>query len=137
VALYFANKNREGEGAIFICDATATGKTQQIKPMGEILDKMRAIGNSGKALGIPLLFCPKKQIACERARNQQAIYFAQIDLRCDLESIWKIQEQSLEGEKIIFKIVLPSGSQDDANKYIEEKGISYDFLFPDHKDTDL
>jgi hypothetical protein len=131
VALYFANNNREGDGAIFICDATATGKTQQIKPMGETLDKMKELGNSGKALGIPLLFCPKNQIACERARNQQAIYFAQMDLRCDLESIWRIQEQSLDGEKIICKVVLPSGSQDDANKYLEEKGFSYDFLFPD------
>jgi hypothetical protein len=44
VALYFANKNRKGEGAISICDATATGKTLQTKPMGAILDKMNELG---------------------------------------------------------------------------------------------
>lgn len=131
VALFFANKNREGEGAVFICDATATGKTLQTKLMGEILDKMKEFGNSGKALGIPLLFCPKNQIACKRARNQQVIYYAQMDLRCDLESIWKIREQSLEGEKIIIKIVLPVDCQDVADKYLEKKGIFHDFIFPD------
>lgn len=131
VALYFANQNREGEGAIFICDATATGKTLQTKPMGAILDKMNKLGNSGKALGVPLLFCPKKQIACKRARNQQAIYFAQMDLRYDLESIWRMQEKSLEGEKIITKVVLPANSQKVANNYLEEKGISYDLIYPD------
>ena len=131
VALYFANQNREGEGAIFICDATATGKTLQTKPMGAILDKMNKLGNSGKALGVPLLFCPKKQIACKRARNQQAIYFAQMDLRYDLESIWRMQEKSLEGEQIITKVVLPANSQKVANNYLEEKGISYDLIYPD------
>ena len=131
VALYFANKNREREGAIFICDATATGKTQQTKPMGEILDKMKELGNSGKALGVPLLFCPNKQIECTRARNQQAIYFAQMDLRYDLESIWRIQEKSLEGDKIITKVVIPANSQDSANEYLEKKGIHNDLIFPD------
>jgi hypothetical protein len=131
VALYFANKKREGEGAIFICDATATGKTLQTKPMGEILDKMKELGNSGKALGMPLLFCPKKQITCKRARNQQAIYFAQMDLRYDLESIWKIKENSLKGENIITKVVLPDNSKDSADEYLEKKGISHDFVFPD------
>ena len=131
VALYFANQNRKGEGAIFICDATATGKTLQTKPMGAILEKMNELGNSGKALGVPLLFCPKKQIACKRARNQQAIYFAQMDLRYDLESIWSMLEKTLEGEKIITKVVLPANSQKAANNYLEKKGISYDLIYPD------
>lgn len=121
VALYFANKERESEGAIFVCDATATGKTQQIMPMGEIIDKMKELGNSGKALGVPLLFCPKKQIECRRARNQQAVYFAQMDLRYDLESIWRIQEKSLNGEKIITKVVLPANTQDFVSEYLEKK----------------
>jgi len=131
VALYFANKNRKGEGAIYICDATATGKTLQTKPMGAILDKMNELGNSGEPLGIPLLFCPKKQIACKRARNQQAIYFAQMDLRYDLETIWRIQEKSMRGEKIITKVVLPANSQEAANGYLEEKEISHDLIYPD------
>lgn len=32
VALYFANDMRIGEGAIYVCDATATGKTLQVIP---------------------------------------------------------------------------------------------------------
>jgi len=137
VALYFANKDRENEGAIFVCDATATGKTQQIMPMGEILDKMKELGNSGKALGVPLLFCPKKQIECRRARNQQVIYFAQMDLRYDLESIWRIQEKSLKGEKIITKVVLPANTQESVREYLGNKGIHDDMIFPDLESSNV
>jgi hypothetical protein len=56
VALYFANLNRSGEGAVFICDSFATGRTFQIIPVSKILQKMREAGNSGKALGCPLMF---------------------------------------------------------------------------------
>ena len=67
VALYFANEKRDGEGAMWICDATATGKTLQVIPVGAILDKMAEHGNAGKPLGSPLLFYPPRQIHNQRA----------------------------------------------------------------------
>lgn len=87
VALYFANENRVGEGAIYVCDATATGKTLQVVPVAQILGIMRDIGNTGAPLGAPLLFCPPRQIFNLRPKNQQVVYFAQMDLRYDLETI--------------------------------------------------
>ncbi len=130
IALYFANKKRTGEGAIFICDARATGKTLQRKPMGAILDEMIRKTDKGESLGVPLLFCPKKQFRCERARNQQAFYFAQMDLRYDLEKIWREVEENKK-EKIILKVVLPKDTQGAVQRYLDKKGVSDDFVFPD------
>lgn len=140
VALYFANENRNADGAIYICDATATGKTWQVRPVGEIfdkipvgeiLDKMSESGKAGLPLGAPLLFCPPKQILCQRTKNQQAVYFAQMDLRYDLEYIWKLREKELSGETISIKLVLPAGSEAAASEYLKKKEITRAFIYSD------
>lgn len=131
VALYFANENRNSAGAIYICDATATGKTLQILPLGKILDKMSELGKAGLPLGTPLLFSPPKQILCHRAKNQQAVYFAQMDLRFDLAHIWQLREAELPGETISIKLVLPAGSEAEAAAYLVKKEITQSFIYPD------
>lgn len=131
IALFFANQSRVKEGAVFVCDSTATGKTLQTAPLGAILDQMNEIGNSGKQLGFPLMFCPKRQIANERARNQKAIYFAQMDLRYDLETIWKMQEQSNGNETIVAKIVLPEDTQKKIEKHLISRSITEKYIYPD------
>jgi len=133
VALYFANDMRVGEGAIYICDATATGKSLQVIPVAEILDKMREIGNSGTPLGAPLLFCPPRQILNLRPKNQQVVYFAQMELRYDLETIWRLREAELTNETIVVKLILPAGSEAKTRKYLAEKGLTHAFLFPDEQ----
>lgn len=130
VALYFANENREGDGAVYICDSTATGKTLQVVPVGSILEKMHEEGNAGKALGVPLMFHPQHQILNQRAKNQQAIYFAQMDLRVDMETIWREQEKGFENETILIKLVLPSGTESQVNEYLLSKEITTEFLYP-------
>jgi hypothetical protein len=130
VALYFANDNRAGDGAVYICDSTATGKTLQVDPFGLILDKMHQEGNAGKALGVPLMFHPQHQILNQRAKNQQAIYFAQMDLRVDLETIWREQEKWVDNETILVKVVLPSGTESQVNEYLTGKSITAEFLYP-------
>ena len=131
VALYFANENRNSAGAIYICDATATGKTLQILPLGAILDKMSELGRANQPLGAPLLFSPRKQILCQRAKNQQSVYFAQMDLRYDLEHIWQLREKELAGETISIKLVLPAGSEGVAGEYLTKKQITHAFIYPD------
>ncbi|MEQ1526722.1 MAG: hypothetical protein ABL911_08275 [Gallionella sp.] len=130
VALYFANENRNSAGAIYICDATATGKTLQVLPLGKILDKMSEDGKVN-SLGAPLLFSPPKQILCHRAKNQQAVYFAQMDLRYDLEYIWRLRESELSGEIISIKLILPADSEAEANEHLSKKGITRAFIYPD------
>ncbi len=131
IALYFANYRRSGEGAVYICDATATGKTLQIIPVGDILNKMDKDGNAGKPLGCPLLFYPQKQILCKRANNQHAVYFAQMDLRYDLEAQWRLREKEIEDEKIFIKLVLPSGFEKEVEQYLLDRGITNSFIYPD------
>ena len=130
VALYFANENRRGDGAVFICDSTATGKTLQVLPLGSILEKMDRDGNAGQALGIPLMFHPRHQILNQRAKNQQAIYFAQMELRVDMEMIWHEQEKELKNETIFIKLILPHGTESQVQEYLSGKGLTADFLFP-------
>jgi hypothetical protein len=130
VALYFANDGRSGDGALYVCDATATGKTLQVIPVGEILEKMNKDGNSGKALGVPLMFYPAKQVLNQKAKNQQAVYFAQMELRVDLETIWREREKQLQDETIILKLVLPAGTESQAAEYLSQKGITAEFLYP-------
>lgn len=131
VGLYFANEQRSGEGAIFVCDATATGKTQQVLPVIDILNKIRERFMRGQPNGLPLLFCPPRQIANQRARNQQAVYFAQMELRLDMLEAWRLQEALLPDETIIQKLVLPAGSEDEIAKFLSEKSISDRFMYPD------
>lgn len=131
VALYFANERRSGEGAIFVCDATATGKTLQVVPVAEILSKVRGQMLAGIANGVPLLFSPKRQIAYDRARNQQAVYFAQLELRLDLLEQWRLQEKSQPNATIAIKLVLPSGSTPDCQAYLSSRNITAMHIYPD------
>lgn len=132
IALYFANDQREGAGALFVCDATATGKTQQVVPLVNILNKMREQVKSGAANGTPLLVSPSQQIAYQRAKNQQAIYFAQMELRLDLLELWRLLEKEMHEDVIAVKLVLPAGSQRECASYLESKGIDKSFVYPDY-----
>ena len=131
VALFFGNDGRDGEGALFVCDATATGKSLQMLSVVEVLRKVREQLMRGEANGLPLLFSPPKQIANQRAKNQQAVYFAQMELRLDMLESWRLQELSKDDESIILKIVIPRGTEGDLRKYLEAKNIAEPFIYPD------
>jgi hypothetical protein len=131
VALFFGNDRRDGEGALFVCDATATGKTLQELPVVEILRKLREQFIRGEPSGLPLLFSPPRQIANERAKNQNAVYFAQMELRLDMLESWRLLESSKDDESIILKIVLPRGTEGDLRKYLTTKSITEALIYPD------
>jgi hypothetical protein len=99
---------------------------QMIK-VGQILDKMEC---AGQPLGTALFFCPQKQIRNERAANQQARYVAQIDLRFDLETQWRMIEQD-RNKTILVKLVLPANTEDEVSSYLAGKGINRSFVYPD------
>jgi len=134
VALFFANADRKGDGALWICDAVATGQTLQIKLVGEILDIMDKRGNSSSpnALGCPLIFHPPATLD-ERVRRQQAVYIAQMDMRVDLADIWRRQEVDNKSEQIFLKLVLPDGTQKECNSYLLDQGITASWLFPEEE----
>ena len=130
VALYFSNDCRTDAGAIFVCDATATGKTLQVITVAEILSKVRVQVLARSSNGVPLLFSPERQIAYARAKNQQAVYFAQMELRLDLLEQWRLQERSQPESTIIVKLVLPKGSAVECAAYLAGKGVTTDHIFP-------
>lgn len=133
VALYFANENRDGPGALFICDATSTGKTLQVLPVVDILRKIREQLMRGLSNGAPLMFSPPRQIVNPRAKNQQAIYFAQMELRLDLRELWRLQENTLKHETVLVKLILPQGTEDEVHNYLLSKGIDRSFIYPDNQ----
>lgn len=53
-----------------------------------------------------------------------------MDLRVDMETIWREQEKGLENETIIIKLILPSGTESQVNDYLLRKKLTAEFLFP-------
>lgn len=131
VALFFTNLDRQGDGAVFIFDSIASGKILH-RQVGAILDLMneRCNGPNPNAPGIPLVFYPERPKYYEQTERQKARYVAQMDLRYDLEDIWKNQESNMNGELIYLKLILPNGTQNVCTQYLMEKGITKTWLFP-------
>jgi len=129
VALYFANESRKGEGALWICDATATGKTLQVLPVENIMRRMAELGERDTPLGVPLIFHPKRQI--EGSKPECNLHGA-MDLRVDLSEVWNnLHEQNDNGEVIFYKLILPTATTAECHEYLMNKGITEPFLFPE------
>lgn len=128
VGIYFTNGSRTGEGALWIVDVTASGKTLQVIKVAEILKKMEQLGRRDNSLGVPLVFYPKKQLTQKRAKNQDPVYLAQMDLRVDLSEVWA---QFKKHKRILIKLVLPAGTVEECAQYLADKGLNRDFIFPD------
>ena len=91
---------------------------------------MEQSGREDASLGVPLIFHPKKQLTQKRAANQQPVYIAQMDLRVDLSEVWD-RLQNHQAERILVKLVLPVGTEQECARYLNEKGMTKDLLFPD------
>ena len=54
-----------------------------------------------------------------------------MDLRYDLETIWRMREAELSDETVIIKLILPSGSIKETKDFLDRKGIINDFVYPE------
>ena len=139
IALYFANheRNIQDEGAIYLADMTQAGSILHRDLMvGEIIARLHKAFLEDQPSGCPLIFCPRQQIACQRARNQDAIYVAQMDLRLDLAEYWNIVDQErADGNRILLRIYLPKDTKQEAEIWLAEEGIIEDFVYPDKKEA--
>ena len=133
VALYFANENLTGHGAVWISDAVAMGKILQVKKVREILDLMNTTDFFESPKGIPLMFHPQTQTKQPRAVRQKAVYIAQMDFRYDLANIWVPHEKQFNSERAVVKLILPDGTQKECEEYLNSQSppITHDYLFPD------
>lgn len=136
VALYFANESRHPnvDGAVWILDVSATGPVlHQEMMVGEMLQIIQSALHNDTPLGLPLVFCPRKQIECLRAKNQDAVYIAQMDLRCDLAEIWSalMKEQRIDGH-VFLKLILPKGTTAECTRWLDAKRIVHGHIYPDN-----
>jgi hypothetical protein len=83
------------------------------------------------SLGTPLIFHPKKQLSQRRAKNQQPVYIAQMDLRVDLSEVWNHLQLSNPAQNIFIKLILPEGTNQECFHYLNGMGVTRDFMFPD------
>ena len=113
----------------FFLDATATGKVPQTKSVEEILKTVEA-GLYDQLRSLPLLFSPSKQTHMARAKVQKAQHFAQMDMRFDLEGVWRMLKLSF-GRRVLLKIILPAGSNDLFSNYLQNKDLTEQFVIPD------
>ncbi len=137
VAVYFANDGRgcDSEGVVWVADISAIGAVlHQDIQVGEILRLFEDPVRADIPMGIPLVFSPRKQVACDRAKNQDAIYIAQMDLRCDLAEIWKRLESERQGsETVVLKLILPKRTGEECTGWLETNGIDEAFIYPDRR----
>ena len=139
IAVYFANheRNNQDDGAIYLADLTQAGSIlRQDLMVGEIITRLQEAFLEDRTSGCPLIFCPRKQIACQRARNQDAIYVAQMDLRVDLAEYWNIvDKERADGNRILLRIFLPKGTKQETGEWLDEQGIIEDFVYPDKRES--
>ncbi|NGX56071.1 MAG: hypothetical protein K1060chlam5_00305 [Candidatus Anoxychlamydiales bacterium] len=138
VALFFANLNRNEneEGSLFMVRQKAIGKALQRNVLfKDVLHTLKDClkNNSNKMYGqLPLLIYPEKQInnlLDSKPKRQEAIYFAQMDFRIDLELSWALLAQKT-GKQVFVKLVLPKDSFEEIDKFLKEQGITQEYLFP-------
>lgn len=134
VAMFFASEHCDiscTDGALWIVDLTATGRVLHRDLTVEgILSKYKEAFMNDDPLGIPLVFYPKYHIASERANNQDVVYIAQMDMRFDLCEIWEKFEQD-HNTQVIIKLRLPHQAKDECRHWLESKGITKKYIYPD------
>jgi hypothetical protein len=135
VALYFANneRNLRENGVLFLADMSQTGSVLHRDLMvGEIINRLHEAFIKDQQFGCPLIFCPRKQIACDRAKKQDAIYVAQMDLRLDLAEYWHIMDKKRDdGNRILIRIYLPKGTKNEIDEWLVSQGIKDSYVYPD------
>ncbi len=133
VALFFANENRTGHGAVWIIDAAVMGKICQVKKVREILDLMNTTDFFESHKTTPLMFHPQRQTDQRCAVRQKAIYLAQMDFSRDLADIWVPNEQNFNMKRVVINLHLPDGTQKECDEYLNNQSppITREHLFPD------
>lgn len=53
-----------------------------------------------------------------------------MDYRADLGDAWLTQEAELGDRQTFIKLILPNGSQNECNQYLEKNGITRALVYP-------
>ncbi len=137
IALYFATfdgyrdarRISKGDGAIWVYDASSTGKIQQVDKMQKILDKMNTFEFLNGEGPLPLMFHPQKQANQHRASNQKPIYIAQMNFSFSLSEVWEQYEKD-NAKKVVVKIQIHENIKNELEKYLKSRGITEEYVYP-------
>jgi hypothetical protein len=55
-----------------------------------------------------------------------------MDMRYDLSQFWRKHEQQW-GEQAFIKLILPTKTEDEFNKYLSDRGIDEKFIYPNEE----
>ena len=139
IGLYFSTYDGKGDqrrilqghGALWICDAVATGNTLSVKKLGEILNLMsKPEFVEGKVANVPLVVHPPKQTLQPRAVSQVPVYVSQMDFRYDVADVWANMEPQRK-KRIFVKLIIHEGIKEALAQYLESKGVSEDNVYPE------
>lgn len=137
IALYFATfegagdnrKISSGNGAVWVYDASSTGKILQIDKMKKTMDLMTSAEFLNGERTLPLMFHPQKQTNQHRASNQKPIYIAQMDFRYDLADVWYSYDKD-KNETAFIKFDIQDAIKHELAKYLESNGVSEERVYP-------
>ncbi len=129
VALAFATEIESESGAIYLFDACSSGPIFMRRQVRDILDLMQQNIVQGHLPGLPLVFCPSRQIGYERAERQKARYVAQMDLRFSLDHAWRNRENALgDGHRIFHRLEVAPSVKKEACAVLLENGPTIPWL---------
>lgn len=138
IALYFAtfegNRDRKnisaGDGALYVFDASSTGKIHQTIKMQQIFDNMTSYKFLNGEDVLPLMLHPQKQTQQHRANNQKPVYITQTNFSFSLSEIWEQYEKD-KNSKVFLKIVISQNIKKKIAEYLDSNGISEKHVYPD------
>jgi hypothetical protein len=129
VGLCFACSSPDIEGTLYLLDAQSAGRILVHRPYRETLDRWATTVAAKEMHGNPLLFCPRRQIADDRATRQGARYLAQFDLSVPLDAIWLAREARREQpDQIWHRLLLAPSVKEEISKELGARGITSDAL---------
>lgn len=137
IALYFATfTGREDaktitdeHGAIWVFNASSTGKILQTHKMEKTIEMMTSTKFLGGNKSLPLMFHPQKQTTQQRASNQKPVYIAQMDFRYDLADVWACYEKKRANNTFV-KIHIKDTIKHEIAKFLKSRDVSENHVFP-------
>lgn len=138
IALYFSTFQGKGadrrissnHGALWICDAVATGNVLQVKKLGEILLLMNDHEYFNAEKTFPLIFHPPNQTHQPRAVNQHPVYISQMDFRYDLADLWFSYEEKVQ-KRVFITLIITEKIKKEVGDYLDSKGVTEELVYPD------
>ena len=139
VGLFFANAKRDlsEEGALYVVRQTVLGKVLY-RGKTPFQDTFKALkdhlsSHPNKMYDHSPFWiepdCHLKNSLDPKPKRQRAVYFAQMDLRVDLGLSWELLWEK-NGAQVFVKLILPKGTKLEVEKFLEEEGITHEYLFP-------